>query len=117
MPRSRKSKGRKKQVVLGVAQEAAQLVAGPRQHTYGNPYSNWKRTADIWSVVLGFPVSPRQAALCMIGTKLAREVHRRQRDNLVDIAGYAAVVELIDKGEEAIDKMIGLAIRTYRSKR
>lgn len=80
--------------------EAEQLVNGPRQATYGSPKTNWERTAKIWSVILGVPVTARQAALCMVGTKLAREVHKSQRDNLVDIAGYIGVVELIDKENE-----------------
>lgn len=85
---------------VSVLVEAERLVNGPRQKMYGSPRVNWARTAQIWSVILGIPITARQAALCMIGTKLAREVHKSQRDNLIDIAGYIGVVELIDKEEE-----------------
>jgi len=33
----------------------------------------------------------------MIGLKLAREVNAKQRDNLVDIAGYVKCVDMIDE--------------------
>lgn len=80
--------------------EAKGLVHGARQAAYGSPKENWARTAAIWSVILGTKVTPRQACLCMIGVKLARQVHAPKRDNLVDIAGYIGVMDLIDIEEE-----------------
>jgi hypothetical protein len=43
------------------------------------------------------PVSPMQVALCLIQLKVAREVHAPKRDNLVDIAGYARVMEMLSE--------------------
>jgi hypothetical protein len=74
-----------------VLEEASAIVRGPRQDAYGTAKVNHDRIAAIWSVILGVPVTARQAALCMIGVKLAREAHAPKRDNLVDIAGYADV--------------------------
>lgn len=79
--------------------EATNLVHGPRQESYGSPLTNWGRTAKIWSVILGVEVTPEQAALCMVGVKLARQVHKPARDNLVDIAGYIGVVDLIQNAK------------------
>lgn len=78
-----------------ILQKAHNLINGPRAASYGNAFDNWSRTAKIWSVILGIEVTPEQAALCMIGTKLAREVHKPAEDNLLDIAGYVGVHELI----------------------
>lgn len=80
-----------------ILQKAHNLINGPRQASYGSPFDNWSRTAKIWSVILGIEVTPEQAALCMIGTKLAREVHKPAVDNMLDIAGYVGVHELIVK--------------------
>jgi hypothetical protein len=41
-------------------------------------------------------IPPRTVALMMVGAKLSREMHSPGRDNLVDIAGYARTVELVD---------------------
>ena len=76
-----------------VIDEANEIVNGPRAALYGAPLVNHQRIAAIWSVILGMHVTPRQAALCMIGVKLAREAHAPKRDNLVDIAGYAEVAD------------------------
>lgn len=78
-----------------IMQEAHDLVNGPRQQDYGSPRDNWSRTAKIWSAILGIEVTAEQAVRCMVGVKLARQCHKPSRDNLVDIAGYAGVEELL----------------------
>lgn len=75
--------------------EARDLVRGARQAAYDHPYCNHDRIARIWSVILGIEVTPEQAALCMLGVKIAREAYRPGRDNRVDMAGYADVLDLI----------------------
>lgn len=71
--------------------EAESLVNGARQEYYGHPFDNMTRTAKTWEAILGIPITAEQVALCMIGVKLSRHAYRPQRDNLVDIAGYAEV--------------------------
>lgn len=75
-----------------ILEEAAEAVDG-RSHAYGTPQENWTRTAALWSAVLGVPVTAQQAVLCMVAVKLAREAHAPKRDNRVDIAGYAHVLD------------------------
>lgn len=79
-----------------VLQEAQRLVYGDRQAAYGHPADDYGRTAKMWSVILGTEVSAKQAALCMCAVKLSREVNQPKRDNLVDLAGYAAVAARIE---------------------
>lgn len=83
-----------------ILDEAAALVDGPREVAYGSPLDNWGRTAQIMSAILEVEVTPEQAALCLVGVKLARCVNKIGRDNLVDIAGYARVVERIQAERE-----------------
>ena len=35
----------------------------------------------------------------MCGLKLVREMHRHKRDNLVDLAGYAKVTDMVHKAK------------------
>jgi len=88
-----------------VLEEALTIAGGgSRQQQYGHPLFNFSRTAQMFSAILGIEVTPEQAALCMIGVKLARESFRPHRDNLVDIAGYSLVYEQIGRGREVLDK-------------
>ena len=69
--------------------EARNLVLGDRQDAYGDPYEHDKRTAALWSALLGFDVPVRKVALMMIAEKLGRETYKPKKDNLRDIIGYA----------------------------
>ena len=75
--------------------EANELVNGDRQKAYGHPSKNFQLTADLWSVILGVPVTPEQVALCMVQVKIARELHAPKRDNLVDAIGYILTYEKV----------------------
>lgn len=81
--------------VENILQEADRLTSVDRQATYGHPYDDYERTAALWSAYLGVPVTAEQAAMCMVLVKVSREAHLHKRDNLVDMAGYARVVDLI----------------------
>jgi hypothetical protein len=82
-----------------VLEEAQAAVYGDRQADYGTVTENFGAIADLWSVILKQTVTPEQVGLCMVATKIARQMHRSKRDNLVDIAGYAATLEKLEKGE------------------
>ncbi len=75
--------------------EAEGLVHGARQGSYGHPAEDFERQARIWSVILGTDVKPEQVGLCMVAVKMSRECHAHKRDNLVDIAGYAATIQMV----------------------
>lgn len=80
-----------------ILQEAQRLVHGARQANYGHPFDDYTKVSRLWSVILDCDVSPQQAALCMVAIKISREMHMHKRDNLVDGAGYFAVLELIQQ--------------------
>jgi hypothetical protein len=82
---------------MTILEEAQNVVHGPRREDYDHPKRNFDRICRMWSAILGIEVTPRQHALCMIAVKLARDAHAPKRDNLVDIAGYAATIELLDE--------------------
>lgn len=78
-----------------VLSEAARLITGDRNQTYGSPTQNFQDTAAIWSIILrnklrdGVRIEPGEVASMMVGLKLARQPAQPKRDNWVDIAGYA----------------------------
>ena len=76
-----------------IATEAVSLVTGPRQRDYAHPQINFQRIADLWTPILGTRVTPQQVALCMIQVKVAREMNRHTRDNLVDLIGYTLTLD------------------------
>lgn len=69
--------------------EAARLVRGPRNRSYGDWVDESDRIARLWSVVLGAEVSDAQVTACMALLKIERAMHSGERDSLVDLAGYA----------------------------
>lgn len=81
-----------------ILEEAATLVAGPRQGDYGHPRDNFTRIASLWSAYLKHGVSPEDVCVMMMLLKIARGLHKR--DSLVDVAGYARCIEMIDEPKE-----------------
>lgn len=71
--------------------EAARIISGDRNKQYGAPENNFERTAQIWSVILGIPISNEDVAMMMVGLKMARYASKSgyQPDTWIDIAGYA----------------------------
>lgn len=71
--------------------EAAKIISSDRNKQYGAPENNFERTAQIWSVILGVPISNEDVAMMMVGLKMARYASKSgyQPDTWIDIAGYA----------------------------
>lgn len=78
-----------------ILEEAARLITGDRNKTYGSPTQNFQDTADVWNVLLaekfkyGEAITPGEVAMMMVGLKLVRSKAQPKEDNWVDIAGYA----------------------------
>lgn len=82
-----------------ILQEAQELVYGDRQADYGTVAQNFGLIAKLWSPILGVEVTPEQVGLCMVQVKVARQIFKPKRDNLVDGAGYFATLEKLENGE------------------
>lgn len=72
-----------------ILEEALRITKGDRNASYGPPDQDFTRTAAIWSALKGVTFEAREVAMFMIAMKLSRETHQRNRDNWVDVAGYA----------------------------
>ena len=78
-----------------VLQEATRVVSGARGDDYGHPLDNHGRTAAFWSTYLGQTITPEQVCMMNALQKVSRSMNRITRDSLVDIAGYARNIEMI----------------------
>lgn len=82
--------------------EAAKLVTGDRNKTYGSPTQNFQDTANVWNVLLraklgpDAKITPGDVAAMMVALKLVRMIAQPNIDNWVDIAGYAACGAEVD---------------------
>ena len=79
-----------------ILKEAEDAVYGDRQADYGTVSENFGTIAKLWSAVLKQDVTPQQVGLCMVQVKVARQMYRPKRDNLVDGAGYFATIEKME---------------------
>jgi hypothetical protein len=84
-----------------ILQEAQRIVHGARRQDYGHPFDNHSNTAALWSAYLEIPITPEQVCMLNILQKVSRSKQSITRDTLVDIAGFAANVELVDERRTA----------------
>lgn len=82
----------------GVLDEAARLVAGPRNETHGNYTDEARRIGRMWGAILNTEdIPPRTVAAMMIALKTARATAGMPHvDDWVDLCGYAALGAQID---------------------
>lgn len=72
--------------------EAEDIVNGSRQSDYGDARESFSRIATIASVMTGKELSPEDCCAVMMAVKLVRESFAHKRDNLVDLCGYAELM-------------------------
>jgi hypothetical protein len=104
-----------------ILEKAGDIVYGAREEDYGAPRKNWEDIAALWNAYFdsikmrpevmftglphneclhhSFRINAQDAAQMMILMKIARlATNQAHQDSLLDVAGYAAVVERIRKG-------------------
>ena len=80
-----------------ILSEAEEIVNGSRQSDYGDAKESFSRVATIASVMTGKELSPEDCCAVLMAVKLVRESFAHRRDNLVDLCGYA---ELLNRLKE-----------------
>ena len=92
---------------MTVLKEANAIIYGDREKTYGHPAKNLKTIAVMWNAYLEAKttgkgkLNAKDVAGMMMLVKVARFANDPDhRDNLVDICGYAALVERCDEEQE-----------------
>lgn len=90
---------------MTILKEANAIIYGDREKTYGHPSKNLKTIATMWNAYLNAKtekgeLNAKDVAALMMLVKVARFANDpSHRDNLVDICGYAALVERCDESE------------------
>lgn len=86
-----------------VLDEAARIVHGARQEAYGHPRDNHACTAALWHAYLDRrdydTVDAVDVCVLNVLQKLSRFANTRQRDSIVDAAGFLANIEMILDGK------------------
>lgn len=96
---------------MNILKEAESIIYGDREQTYGKPGVNLERIAGQWALYLqqkfGAEVSLTAEDVCwmMVDLKKCRQMNADKRDNLVDAAGYLALIERCadDAEQEALN--------------
>lgn len=94
---------------MNILDEANVAVEGRRRNDYGTPRENHMRTAHLWTEYLHgkyggaygleFVLTPEDVCFLNILQKIARGMNVITRDTLIDIAGYARNVELVQDAD------------------
>lgn len=90
---------------MNYADEAAKLVLGDRNASYGDPALDYGKTSAMWSGYLlnklkpGVVLTPKDAVLMMVLLKVSREENKHKPDNIVDAHGYLLLAEWIESGK------------------
>ena len=87
---------------VNVLEEAQDIIYGDREKTYGHPAKNLKCISIMWNAYLESVgdrfLTEKDVAVMMVLLKAARLANDPEhRDSLVDICGYAALVERCDE--------------------
>ena len=75
-----------------ILQEADEIVNGSRQSDYGDARESFSSVATIASVMTGKELAPEDCCAVLMAVKLVRESFAHKRDNLVDLCGYAELM-------------------------
>ncbi|WXX09765.1 hypothetical protein [Mycobacterium phage MS619] len=86
---------------MSILTTAEEIINGQRAKDYGDAKENHQRIANLWNVYAGTELSPEDVAVMMILLKIARFMENGyHNDTVVDIAGYAGVLEKMQLPDE-----------------
>jgi hypothetical protein len=90
---------------MTILKDAHNIIYGDREKTYGHPSKNLNTIAVMWNAYLnaksgGDDINAKDVAALMMLVKVARFANDpTHKDNLIDICGYAALVERCDESQ------------------
>jgi len=94
---------------MNILEEAQSIIYGDREQTYGHPAKNINHIAAQWTLYLhqrhGIVVTLTAEDVCwmMVDLKKTRQMNAQKRDNVVDGAGYLALIERIGEHNGTAD--------------
>lgn len=86
---------------MSILTTAEEIINGQRAVDYGDAKENHIRIANLWEAYTGVEFTPEDVAVMMILLKIARFMQNGyHQDTVVDIAGYAGVLEKMQLPKE-----------------
>ena len=82
-----------------ILDEAKAIVDGSRQSDYGDPVESFDKIAKTASMIAGKDLSPKECCAVLMAVKIVRESFNHKRDNLVDLCGYAHIMNELNENE------------------
>ena len=89
----------KKEGEKSILSEAEEIDNGSRHSEYGDAQESLSRVATIANVMTGKELSPEDCCAVLMAVKLVRESFAHKRDNLVDLCGYAHIMNELNENE------------------
>ena len=86
-------------VKQSILDEAKAIVEGSRQSDYGDPVESFERIAKTASMITGKDLSPKECCAVLMAVKIVRESFKHKRDNLIDLCGYAHIMNKLNENE------------------
>ena len=91
----------KRKETKSILEEASKILNGSRQCDYGDPVESFKRIAQLSNLMSNSnDFTPIKCCIVLMATKLTRESKVHKRDNLVDLAGYGCIKQLLEEDKE-----------------
>lgn len=78
-----------------ILDEAKDIRSNSRQSDYGDAVVNFENISKMASLITRKELSPYDCVAVQIAVKLCRHGFHKKRDNMVDLAGYADIMQLI----------------------
>jgi hypothetical protein len=88
----------KKAEVKSILTEAESIVNGDRDVQYGNPNEAFKEYSNILEATFGIKLTPAEICKVQIAIKLGRLKYKHKRDSVVDLCGYAEILNRLEDG-------------------
>ena len=91
----------KRKETKSILEEAIEIVNGSRKTDYGDPVESFKRIAQMANLMSNSnDFTPVKCCIVLMATKLTRESNAHKRDNIVDLAGYGYIVQVLEEDKE-----------------
>lgn len=87
----------KKIKVKSILLEAEGIVNGDRNEQYGDPKDAFKVYSEILSKTFNIELSPVQICKVQMAIKLGRMRYQHKRDSVVDLCGYAEILNRLEE--------------------
>ena len=84
--------------IKSILKEADLIVNGDRDVQYGNPLQAFEEYSNILESNFGIKLTPAEICKVQMAIKLGRLKYKYKRDSIVDLCGYAEILNRLENG-------------------